>query len=709
MKQLLTLSGGSTAFIAMLVSLVAILCFPGPAASTEIGAYELPAVTVTADKRETLAEKTPIALTVFTEKDIADAGITTVRDVLMRIPNLSYNPGQGGLNFMTFRGAGASAATSTSPIVLYVDGVPVDTFLNPDANLMDVERVEMLRGPQSAIYGKNVLGGVINVITKKPDNTFRSKLTAGVGTLESSRAGASVSGPVVEDRLFFSFSALHDYYGGYMNSENASGKNWKRYERFKGLVRAMPSDALEINLHTDYTAFRSGFSPYRKGEGVTLKSIATDRDYEDQDILNMSLHAKASFDALAAESITTFRRESMDFRMDMTPISPDVYGHGGREYTRREVTQELRFRSPDEYKGVVWLAGLFAGYSDMDNNKAFSDYAPFTFWGMTYHPSEDRPFREYTTDFAPFGQIEIPVTDALKVTAGLRWQYTNRKASIRFRPNGDTQLAYGAVPMSTHLEDEWNEFLPKLNISYQLTDDHMVYAGVNRSFLPGGFNTVTTTGKDAVFDSQTAWNYEIGAKTNWFDRRLSVNLAFFYSRFDDLQVMQHDFATNSTVSDNAGRATSYGAEIDVAAKISKGLDLELGFGYTRAKYNDYEAQTVDAATYQPVTHDYGGNYVALTPCYSGTAALIYRHESGFFARGEALYWGKMHWEADNEAKRGDVITVNARLGWEMESFDVYLYGTNIFGERYLDYYSRAGDMALVAAPQEFGVQAVYRF
>ena len=683
--------------------------------------YRLPAVTVTADKRLTEVQKTPIALTVMTEQTLSDRNIRTMHDVLNQVPNLQVSSWMSGINWATFRGAMSIAATGASPLVMYVDGVPVDTFYNLDATLLDVERIEILRGPQSAIYGKNALGGVINIISKKPDNTWRGKIFGHAESYDGWGGGATISGPVKEDTLYFSLAASHDYKGGWMDSVNTAGGNKEREERVKGQLRFTPTERAEFALHMDYTAIRDGYYPYTLGNHYSERSLAGPHDRDQSDFLNTALTAKLDFDAATFESITTLRREDCKSRLygEEWMAKMGVFGVGmnGENRKKTEATQEFRLRSPDGATGFSWLLGTYASYSDYQWYDGFQEYHYYMVPGVAEDSRMEQSFRQYTTEFAPFAQVVLPVTDAFKVTAGLRWHLTHRKASFDFRPDAKLQAAPGIInglgipgvhmdpinPMKTRASDSWNELLPKLNLTYDITDDHMVYAGVSRSFVPGGYNYATTTSSNFTYDSQKAWNYEIGAKTSWLDKRLNINLALFYSMFDDLQIMQFDPARKTYTAHNAGSATSYGAELDVMARLARGLDAQVSVGYTHARYDDY---TYVGATGAEV---YDDHRIEFTPEYTLNASLTYRHDNGLFAMGAVRYVSKIYWEAKNKDYRDPVTTVDAKIGYEGEHFEAYLYGKNIFGERYLTYFTPITQLAMVAPPQTFGVEFAYKF
>ena len=703
-RRLSLVRKGTLSLVLSLLLASPALAADDPAASDDV--YQLPTVTVTAEKRTTDVQKTPSSITVMSRTKLEDANIDTIEKVLQRIPNMNFSQFAGGMNFMSIRGITTSAGTSTSPIVMYLDGVPVDTYFNLDAPLMDIERIEILRGPQSAIYGKNAMGGVINVISRKPTNEWHGTLQADYGSFNTMRYAAAISGPIIEDKLYIALSGSHYSTDGYMNHDDTWYGNQERTERFKGMLRFTPTDDIDISFHLNYTARRDGYANLILGDEPTLDSAANKDDYLRSDIWNMALHMSFDFDPVTFESITTYRTENLDYAIDMQPSFQYVYDlempgamqfdyvDTGRNNTRKEFTQEFRLRSPDDKKdGIQWLLGVFGGYTDMHIREVYTDMYATTILGPM-SSWQDQPSHEYTQDYAAFGEITIPIVDKLKVTLGLRAQQTYKKINVDFLRNNPL-----TPDRSFHGSDSWFELLPKFNVSYELTDDIMLYGGVNRSFIPGGFNNVTTDGVDMTYDAQTAWNYEIGAKTEWFDKRFLLNLALFHSRVEDLQLMKYDVGTNSYLSDNAGSARIYGVEVDAMARLLPGLDAEFSFGYLWTRFDDYTH----------MRQDYTGNKIPYTPDYTASFALQYRHEKGFFARGEVLHYGQLYWSEANDYKRDPVTLLNARIGYEFDPFAVYVYGNNLTDAKYLNYYTDTSKYGMMARPREIGVQLKYTF
>lgn len=655
--------------------------------------FVLPTVEVTADKRTTEAQKTPLTMDVITAQDIVDAGITSIHDVFARMPNMVASTQYiGGMNFMTYRGAHSSSGTETNPVVIYVDDVPMETFQTLDVNLANVERIEILRGAQGVIYGKNAFAGIIRIITKKPGNEMEGKIHTQVDSRGSYEAGATVSGPVALDGLFFSLTASHDYEKGYLKSASDEAREEQWHERAKGQLRYNPTPESDITLLFDYAQSQKDRPHYTISPAtVSMTSLASSGDEETSNLLNMALTGSFVFENFTVESVTTERIESLDYVLDMTPISP-LLSDGGRETERNEFTQELRIRSNDGAEGMHWLLGVYGSYSDQNMRKAFQKYSPLFTTAVV-----NSPFRMFSTEIAPFGQLEIPLTDSLNLTTGLRWHTVSRSASVNY------EWAFTGVDVHTRVEDDWSELLPRVNLSYTVSDDKMVYAGVSRSFIPGGVCYTTMTGLGNLkYDSQTAWNYEVGAKTEWFGNRLRINPVLFYSEYSDLQEMAYDASTGNFIASNPGKkATAYGAELDMAWLILPGLEADASLGYTRARYGEY----TDATT----GRSYDGNRMLMSPEYTARIGLQYRAESGLFVRGDMNYASDFYWDGANTYKRSPVATFDARVGWESESFDVYLFGRNVFGARYLDYFSAPNRLSFVAETATFGLELAYRF
>lgn len=657
----------------------------------------LPTITTFADKRALPVQKTPIAMTVMDSVNLEDGDVKTLQRVYDRIPNLFFGTTVGNYVNMSFRGKTTASVTEANPIVVYMDGVPMDTYMGANPTLLNIERVEILRGSQSVMYGKNSMGGVINIVSKKPTNEFGIQAYSSAGSYDTYSLGGVVNGPILEDKLFFSLGAEDFRTGGYMKNNNSHKSNSDNTSRYKAQLRATPTDSLEINLMGDYMQQRKGIAPAIKGITPTLYTDANPDDRTRADAGNAALFIGQAMDWAKLELVSTFNQNSIDYTQDLTYLDYFGAGPSGRDVVQKEFSQEVRLRSPDGTEGINWTVGLYGSNKNKDRRKIYSTVPSY---GLEYNFANEEKEKEY----AAFGQIVFPIFQKLKLAMALRYQYTDKDIDYK---QTMTVTAFGITsPLNTDSANKsWDGLMPRLTLSYEVTDDAMAYASVSRGFLPGGFNWTSSTADEdnIIFNEQTSWDYEVGVKTEWLNKRLMVNGNLFYSDIQDLQTITYDIITGNYLTGNAASATSYGAELEVMARLLPGLDFEVNAAVTKAKFDDYKGKDTSGP------YDYSNNKVPLTPTYTANAALQYRHDSGVFVRGEVKHYAKLYWDDANSSSRSGITTADAKVGYEANNWSAYAYGTNIFDKRYLDYYSASSDMGLVAAPQEFGIRFEVNF
>ena len=656
--------------------------------------YVLAPVKVFANKREQSAQDTPISMTIMDGEDLEDAGIKTLKDVFNRIPNLYSGSTVGNNQFMSFRGKTTMGLVEANPLIVYVDGVPMDSFLNTDPGLLNIERIEVLRGSQSVMYGKSSMGGVINIISRKPNNEKIYKAYASAGSHWTRELGVLASGPIVEDRVFYSVSGQYDGTEGYMENVNSDKSNSSNTGRLKGQLRLTPTSRLNMNLIGEYLAERKGMEPMVKGS-ATLESDLNPDDKTTSNALSGAFSLGYAADWAKFESVTTYRRDSVDYQQDLTYLGIGL-SDSGRDVEKQEFSQEFRLKSPEGEKGISWLAGLYGSHKDHDRKKIYSHFPALATW--SHFPNE-----ETADDYAVFGQMVFPfLGDKLELSPALRYQYTSKDIDFKhYTEVGGVVMPGNQVSTS----DSWSAVLPRLTLSYHFTDEVMGYTSMARGYQPGGFNWSSTLTKpeDHTFDEQKSWDYEVGVKSQLLEKKVTLNATLFYSDISDLQTTTYDAATMSYRTDNAGQSYSWGGELDFMTRLAKGLDLELSAAFTRAKYKEYAGKT-NAGGF-----DYAGNHVSLTPAHTLSAALQYKHENGLFARGEILNYGKLYWDDANTSSRDGMTITNAKLGYESESWRAYLYGNNVFDKRYLSYHTAVSGMSSVGAPREYGIRGEVTF
>ena len=655
---------------------------------------EIEQMTVTAQKQEENVQEVPVSITVFDEQDIEDRKIESIRDMADFVPNLMiYQHGCSGLNSPTMRGITAPATSFRVSTGLYVDGVPILTgpgFVN---EMLDIERIEVLRGPQGTIYGKGTETGAINIITRQPDNEFRGRVSADGGKLLCAETGdkekgefsLNLSGPIQKDRLFFSIAGkYYDKDGFIENTITGDTVNDREHWFGRAHLRWTPMDDLDISLIVSRLEYDDGAPNMNWGEnGAAMFGLPAPQDRKvtsnlegKNEASNDSQSLKIAYDisdSLTLTSITTNWEYEDDAFVDFD-FSPATLSHSDKDGEYSKISQELRLNYSAER--LKWLVGLYYDRDDID---------------MYYESISDIPMMAGVTSrdidgdtYAVFANLTYPLTKQLSMIVGLRYE----KEEQDFEDNISRLKA----------DESWNELSPKIALEYRFTPAIMTYVSASQGYRSGGFNVAATDPQYISYDEEKLWSYEIGVKSAFLDNRLIINGSVFYMEIDDMQV---DEAVSPMVvyTTNAAEATGKGVELEITARPCDGLSLMAGFGYTDIEFDDF----------QDVLGDYKGNKNPWAPEYTFNIGAQYRHRSGFYARCDLIGYGKMYFDKANDYSRDAYEIANAKIGYEAEDFDIYLYGKNLFDKEYDSDEYFGGFYTMYSDPGEVGLQVVYRF
>ena len=649
--------------------------------------HQLGSVTVTAQKTEEKAQEVPVSITVLDELAIDDRGIESILDVADYVPNLTvFANGVDGMNTPSMRGMHAEVTTFTVTTGMFMDGIPI---LNPcgyDDALVDIERVEVLRGPQGTLYGKSTETGVINIITKQPGNEYRAKAAAELGTDQKRQVALNFKGPIVQDKLFIGLAGKWYEKEGFIDNTYLGGPaNDKRHWYGKAHLRWTPVEALDISLLASILQYDNDGNNMSLGSaGVAAFGMPPFPDrqvacnFRGKNKANSSAQSlKIAYDlteSLKLTSVTTRRVFDDDFTADYD-FSPATLQHNDKDNKYTTYSQELRLNSSGER--LKWLAGLY--YDDTDNEvKAKVD--------------SDIPFRRRTNDretmgnaYAAFGQASYLFPWQMRLVLGLRYETQD--------------MEFEDYISGAKLDGTWDDISPKVALEYIFNPQVMTYVSASKGYRSGGFNTYATDQQYYKYDEEKLWSYELGVKNTLLDKRLMINAAVFYMNIDDMQVSQSVPTETSQVVTNAGKASATGCELEVRAIPLEGLTLSGSVGYTDIKFDEFS----------DTRGDYEGNHNPYAPEYTFNLGAQYRHPKGYFARADLIGYGKMYFDKNNNYSRDPYEVVNVRVGYETERFDVYLYGKNVFDTDYTSYGYYGGYYTLYSEPAEFGVKLVYRF
>jgi iron complex outermembrane receptor protein len=653
----------------------------------------MPTITVTAQKRAEDVQQVPSSVGVISSQDIEQRRLTTFSDLGNAVPNLKIgDAGPGTYSYFGIRGRINGSMDVDPTVTVLVDGVPYDDFFTVSGlPLFDVERIEVLRGPQSTMYGINSAAGVINVVTKKPGNIpYLSFGMEGNGGYRSNMGGnirGSVGGPLIEDKLSMGFSFVGDRTGGYVTN-NFNDNSLGGSETFAGRISTVFTPTHNFDATLNFGAYRintdSGYltlpttSAAAAVIGQSKRRWEADYNEEGDGKINsvfgdLSLHLETSFADLY--SITALRRADQKFTTErdgtsyngvttytpmltMDPLQTNMDGTIDNESL--SYSQEFRIQSlADSGSPLEWLLGFsFHGFSrDLKGTVNRND-------GFT---PPDFVMMDNTLDgssYAIFGQATYRLLDdKLGFTLGLRQEWTEREVKVH---DSNTIAALGRDSLSAN--DRM--FLPKFGIDYRITPEAMIYASVAKGWRTGGVTSnvnFVTPVEDSKYDAETSWTYEIGAKTEWFNKRLLINVAGFLTDYKDYQ---DEIMTDPTIGgylSNSGKTRISGIEVEAVGRITEDLTATVDFGYLHARYRDYETYGAD----------YSGNSVVTVPEFTLGASLQYNFLDGFYVRPGVRVIGKTYWDRANTQTQNPYATLNLRAGYHGENFEVYIYGENL--------------------------------
>ena len=674
----------------------------------------LETITVTAEKREENVQKVTSSITVLSDITIEDTQIESTKDIGRYVPNLSISYSGSRDYFTGIQLRGLSNTSFGDPAVaLYIDDVSYADVYAFDCALFDIERVEVLKGPQGTLYGKNAEGGVINIVTKSAGNDFEGKVGIEAGDYNKWGVNALINTPVLKDKLFLRLSALKSARDGYIENvyTGSDVDNQDTTAANAGLLFT-PADRLSFNLtfriheYDDDGGYPA--APLEKSQYMAATGLAGLDDFQisynfpgESSSKNntTSLRIKNERDYFDLVSVTAYRNMHNEGTLDGDYSLNELYV-GFCDVQSESITQEFRVQSKDSEKSFKWLTGVYYGYDEKDYATGYMyDTVYADMMSVPLYSAETHSATIASEDMSVFGQSTIRFfNDALGLTAGLRYERSKRTLDHQH-----TFMGTPAADPINGLEETFSEWLPKFSVDFRINNNIMTYAGVARGYKAGGFAYAVDDPEKAAFDPEVSTSFELGLKTEFPDLGLRVNLAGFYTMVDDYQDrVQYDFTT--IVQANATETNIYGFELEVFYALTDTLSLNGFIGYTHAEYDEY----ID-----PMTGvDYQGNSAVNIPEYNAGLFLEYRNPSGIFARLEMQNTGSCYFDRANTHKQSAYTLYNMKMGYERDKWDIYLYVKNLSDEQYfLEAYDdpSIGWVGTIGNPRTIGLALNYRF
>ncbi|CAL1520347.1 TonB-dependent receptor [Chitinophaga sp. MM2321] len=676
---------------------------------------QLDEIIVTAQKTEEELQQVPVSITAISAAQVREYGLQNIKDITAIVPNLySANPGDNR-NVTSIRGI---TTTSYDPAVTtYVDGVNqfgLDTYIS---QLLDIERIEVLRGPQGMLYGRNAMGGVINIITRKPDNSIRGFARADVGEYGQQRYSLGVSAPLIKNRLFFGVSGLYAKQNGfYINDFN--GKRFDRQENIMGnyYLKYLSLSGLSVILNVKNNENRNdGTFPLASSmEEALTHPFRVNQDAVTRmtdNLFNASLSINQAGDKVNFSSQTAYQS---NYRFYKDPIDGDfspldaisIVNNFGKDFNKvKVVSQEFRLMSAAAESPFKWSAGAYGFYQDNPVKQAIRFGKDALLTG-----APDTDFSLISTSkgkgygMAVYAQGTYTLAKKWALTLGTRYDYEHKQLNVLGEYEKGNDLF--ATRPDTSGSAGFNAFSPHAGLQYFASGNTSLFVTYSRGFRAGGLTPLSSdpTGEPPLFPYQPEYsnNFEVGAKNRLLDDRLSINISAFYTKVNNAQVPTLILPDAVNITRNTGSLTSKGAELEVAAKPVKDFTVAYNFGFTNAKFDRLKISQNGAEV------DLGGKYQIYTPKVTSMLALQYEYapcktkKLKIRARGEWRYLDKQYFDLANTLAQPAYSLLNANLGLITKQYEIICWIRNLTDKRYIDYAYDFG-AAHLGNPRNIGV------
>ena len=657
--------------IAALLACAAIPVQPARAAGSSDTLEE---VVVTAQRRSEKLQDVPVSVTAFSETLIHDAGIRNTADFIGFTPNVSFDQSfTVGNSFVTARGV-QQINNADPPVAIVVDGVAQGNQKQLKMDLYDVERIEVLKGPQGALYGRNAIGGAINIITKQPTDTYTGFIEAGGGSGSLKDVVGALSGPIIKDRLLFRISGEYKTADGQINNSYLNQK----VDFFTGRdVRAkllwLASDTLTVDLRAAHIG-NSGGSTYDVFIPSTFTDPTNAQDLAPHgDILGNS---KLKSDEVTLKAGLKIGGGTLDYIAGWTKLNEKYYGSLGfcnpvdcpgglfglgsvdqsQDLDIRMTSHELRFTSSAD-STLRYIVGAYYldTKRDLQTLAHAIDLGNFTIVNNNEH--------NLNKAYAAFGQLDWDFIDKTTLSVSLRHDKDDRHQVDEATQNSRSK--------------SFSSWQPKFTLTRKFTDAQLGYVTYSTGFRSGGFNGV---GQLDPFKQETLRNFEVGYKSSWLDNRLIVNVAAFLERDRDFQWFYVDLnAGGAQVISNIPRVEMKGAEIETQMLFAPGWTGFLNVGLLDAKIKEVNAAIAGVAAVDnkppkaiPSKFNVGTQYEWNLDSAKVTMRVDFERR------------GKKYWHTNNIDVLNGVSLLNARAALKMDRWEVAVEGKNLLDKYYFE-------------------------
>lgn len=652
---------------------------------------------VVTDFKQNKRNLTSTAVSTINVQQLHNQQIVNLKELTAVMPNF-YMPDYGSYANTPVYIRGIGTKSKGSAVGFYVDGIPHFESSAFNIDLSDIATVNVFRGPQGTLYGRNTIAGIINVYTHNPLDYQRTRIKVGYGRYNDFIAQASNYTKTSEKFGISTATSYHHNDGMFTNyflNEKADKLN--EGEGRIGLYwRPITNWLLHLNSTLTYSE-QNGY-PYAPYDIVKdeLLPISYNRNSTYRRLISSTgLNAQYENNHISFNSQTSYQfiKSHQGLDQDFTP--QDVY-FVDNSYHQNMLSQELTLKSNDKGR-YQWIIGLF-GMLLHSNQFAETSY-------FTRDFSTPTTYKNPTAGYAIYHQSSYNIWRGLSATVGLRFDYEHAKTTYN---QDKTTLSTG---VTTHAKDfvstaSFRQFTPKFTLQYLTNKDNLYYISITRGYKPGGFNTIFKTDAERTYDPEYSWNYEVGTRLKFLNGRLTAEADLFYIDWRHMQTTYTVPGVGNVIA-NAGHTDSKGFELSLAYHPIKSLQLNLNYGYTYARYLEYK---------KSAREDFSGNRLPMVPNHTlslnGTYTIMPAGWLDKIVFNTGLTGlGRIYWADDNIVRQNFYATLNAKVSLTKGIFTWEIWGKNLTATDYMAYGFKAsqGNYAQRGKPLTFGTAVSVSF
>ncbi|HLY57457.1 MAG TPA: OmpA family protein [Stellaceae bacterium] len=689
-------------------------------------------IVVTAQKRQERVQDIPISVHAMTAEMLAEEHIQSTADLQLQVPSLVYNELVGFAEpYLRGIGSDLTQPNADASVATYEDGAFLSSTQGTLMSLLGIERVEVLEGPQGTLYGRNAVGGAINLYTLTPGDQLDADVTGTIGSYARKEGAAHISGPVTDNLdlgMYVAGTEMNTYLSRYTpitGNTPQDDSDWGL--RFKAVYR--PTDWLTLTGSVEELMSRSAeadsyrqIQPNAVGWLLGAPVLTRDRytltndlgDYNTVVQRGAILREEADFTSLKVLGISSYRDTRNSGSADLDATELPVLGFTAED-KYLQYSQELQILSPDD-SPVKWIGGLYWFH------EAARQY-PLDIQGAIFAPLMGvAQFGEvHTQSYAAFGQATIPLTvvaDGMNLTLGARYSIDEKQfhgAQALLVPGGFGIDYTSFMPSSK----KWESFTPKITLDYRW-DGTLFYATYSKGFKSGTYNIGSPADAGPV-NPEKLTAFEVGTKSDLFDGKVRINTSAYYYDFKDLQVeIVEPSALGSILLENAATAEAKGIEISTDYLVLQGLKLSAGVAYEQATYSSFPAYagyTPAAAGNATISVDATGHQIQRAPKWVGTLSANYITDldfGGSLAANASLYLNSGYfWDPQNTTKQDGYGLLNSSFTYTLpdDRWSVMLWGTNLTDTYYnlVSNVNAFGTDVITAPRRMVGITAKFAF